>query len=763
MFPSNMFARLRLASSPSRSGRASRQRVGFRPWLELLEKRFAPATFTVNETADNGDYDPSTHTGSLRGCIGAASSDFSSSSNTIGFDSAVFATPQIIHLDPNLGDIEGLDSFRGGGLTINAPPANSQGQNLVTISGDNNSFTDAFLLSAVPVVSVSFTFNNMNFQDFLTVHGIVSPLGQSVEPATLAFNNCNFFNNSNSSTSLGDSSAGLGGAIQVRVIWDLSITGCSFTDNTAVKGGAIYFNGGNLTIKGTTINGNNANYSGGGVLIDPATANISSSTISNNWAPTGADVYNLDSTTYLVNSTVGDLYNDTGTVSLVNSTVSSVSNNGGTVSTPDSTATDLSAQISALVQAGTLTADQAAGLTSKLQAAAQSLDAGNLTPGANQLSAFINQVNGFVKAHKLTAAQGQSLTDPVNQLINALSAARARLLNDTGLASTDSQPVTDVGQLVTGPVGVYLDNADGTPVSADEQARFDDAIATLDATFGPYGVDLVDVGAADAADAVVQVEIAAGSAAGSAADGVLGCTVAGQITLLTGWNWFTGADPTTIGSDQYDFETIVMHELGHAIGLGHSGDGGSVMYPYLAAGQARRVVTTQDMSVLDSGGTAPAALMAAPWRQEAVVSGPNPHAAVVYVGPVPDPPYETHGRDALFAMIAGYLAPGIDSSGCSEHVHGSVAAADAVFSDGLGSGPASQALALRANFETKSSDPIFAAPLPPEDGDDGWFDVPLFPEPGYAQKGDANQPDSFGAPATGQGAEYLPAELAFLA
>jgi hypothetical protein len=149
---------------------------------------------------------------------------------------------------------------------------------------------------------------------------------------------------------------------------------------------------------------------------------------------------------------------------------------------------------------------------------------------------------------------------------------------------------------------VYLDSTDGTAVPADEQARFDDALNTLNATFGPYGVALVDVGAGDAADAVVQVEIADSSPAGGAADGVLGCTVPGQITLLTGWDWYTGADPTVIGAGQYDFETIVMHELGHAVGLGHSGDTGSVMYAYLAPGQTRRTVTAQDLSVLDAGG-----------------------------------------------------------------------------------------------------------------------------------------------------------------
>jgi predicted outer membrane repeat protein len=282
-------------------------------------------------------------------------------------------------------------------------------------------------------------------------------------------------------------------------------------------------------------------------------------------------------------------------------------------------------QVNSLVSGASLSSGNGTALTTKLNSGIASLNGGKTTAGINQLNAFINQVTAFQKNGKLTSDQAQALISAANLAITAASGGSgAHLTNQDASAasgSADTQPVSDAGQLVTGTIGFYLDNADGTPVAADEQARFDDAIAALDATFGSYGVNLVDVGATDAADAIVQVEIADTSAAGSAADGVLGCTVAGHITLLTGWNWYTGADPSAIGAGQYDFETIVTHELGHAIGLGHSGDTSSVMYPYLASGVVSRTVTTQDMSVLEAAtGTTPEPLLAAP---------PNPAAAHV--------------------------------------------------------------------------------------------------------------------------------------
>src|SRR5262249_4091404 len=103
-------------------------------------------------------------------------------------------------------------------------------------------------------------------------------------------------------------------------------------------------------------------------------------------------------------------------------------------------------------------------------------------------------------------------------------------------------------------------------------------------------------------------------------------------------NWFAGAG-TGVGANQYDFQTVVTHELGHALGLGHSADVNSVMAPTLGTGQARRNLSVADLAIPDVC-TGPCGLHVAGWSgaplcAAAAVSVPEAEVALPGCGAQP--------------------------------------------------------------------------------------------------------------------------------
>jgi hypothetical protein len=147
---------------------------------------------------------------------------------------------------------------------------------------------------------------------------------------------------------------------------------------------------------------------------------------------------------------------------------------------------------------------------------------------------------------------------------------------------------------------VAIDDISGDQSDLMRQ-NIDQVISDLNAALVPYGVTLVGVNTADAIDANVHLQVAETTEFGGAAEGVLGLAQAGgQITLVSGWNYYYGDSSTAIAADQYDFRTVVAHELLHAVGLGHSIDEASVMYAYLGTAELRRTLSDADFALISA-------------------------------------------------------------------------------------------------------------------------------------------------------------------
>jgi parallel beta-helix repeat protein len=182
------------------------------------------------------------------------------------------------------------------------------------------------------------------------------------------------------------------------------------------------------------------------------------------------------------------------------------------------------------------------------------------------------------------------------------------------------------GQLLAGDVAVYVNDPAGL-FTIDQLARIKDAVSAVDAVVEPYGVSVSET--SDPSAANVVIDTGSSSAVGGYADGILGCySTTGEVTLIQGWNWYAGSDPTQIGARQYDFQTTVTHELGHALGLGEGDDPTSVMYGTLAAGAVHRALTTADLNIPYDGGGSDAQRAAVPATSPETSSTAAPSSAV---------------------------------------------------------------------------------------------------------------------------------------
>ena len=192
-------------------------------------------------------------------------------------------------------------------------------------------------------------------------------------------------------------------------------------------------------------------------------------------------------------------------------------------------------------------------------------------------------------------------------LINAANTVYDYINNHGDIKLTAAGSVGDIDQSVlvsglkslnVGTIYVGVGQLTGTNAAVEYDIILT-AIQTLNVQLAPLSqhIELALISDMDAAD--IRINLAESTELGSVANGTLGYLDGNEITLITGWNWYVGADPSGITTDQFDFRTIITHELGHAIGLGHSRDTISVMYPELGGGQIRRSLSDGDLVLID--------------------------------------------------------------------------------------------------------------------------------------------------------------------
>jgi predicted outer membrane repeat protein len=105
-------------------------------------------------------------------------------------------------------------------------------------------------------------------------------------------------------STLSGNSASEGGAIYNVAPGTLLVRGCTFSANAASDSGGAIYNLGTATLLECTLSGNTAGGAGGIFSGAPGALAVKDSTVLNNVAPLGADLYNLGALT-LDDSTVG--------------------------------------------------------------------------------------------------------------------------------------------------------------------------------------------------------------------------------------------------------------------------------------------------------------------------------------------------------------------------------------------------------------------------------------------------------------------------
>jgi hypothetical protein len=269
--------------------------------LEFLEDRLAPATLTVNSTADTAS--PTDGYLTLREALAIVNSPSlpdGLSGRILGQISATLhdGGADRIEFDPT--GVTGPIVLRGTQLELSLPASTAR----VTIDGGTAGVTvDGNNASRVLSVDAGVRAR----LDHLTlahgkVQGVVVDGGGIYNNGTLALANSTL--SGNSALSQGGGLYNSGGRV--------AVTDSTLSGNSAYSGGGLYNDGGRVAVSGSTLSANSVGHTGGGLDNSGGTVTVSGSNLFANSADTG-----------------GALHNSMGRMAVTSSTLTSNSSSGG--------------------------------------------------------------------------------------------------------------------------------------------------------------------------------------------------------------------------------------------------------------------------------------------------------------------------------------------------------------------------------------------------------------------------------------------------